>query len=152
MKVITKSNEQILPIELEPSFSFESTNYSAHLNLEIVPVLASIPCTKCGKSTRDIMQGSGIEIDDDDMNIDVLQLIHSNASNESRSALEPDYVFTIISVDSPDITDIDSMIKLDDHQKISKRVSKHISKKLLDEIVCDSCFFTTDHIDNILSA
>jgi len=127
--VIFKNNEQVFDMEVDAQFSFQRTNYGAHLNFQSMPVLASVPCGKCGKSTREIMRSNGIEIDGDDMKVNV----------------------AVISMDISNLINTDAMIEIEENQKIFKKINKHITEKMIGQLMCDGCCFTTEHIDNLLS-
>ena len=150
-KVLYKKNQQLISLELDVQFSLNNTNYSAHLKLEVVPVLASIQCENCAKSTRDILKSNGIEISTDDTSVDILGII-AEMENTGRSITDPDYVFTIILIN----LDESKAINVDDQTEIQSRkevqeIQTHLERKLSNVVVCDSCFFTTEHINNLLN-
>lgn len=152
-KALFKKDEQIIPIEMEVQFTFNHTNYRMQLALEIIATLASIPCGKCGKTSRDIIHEAGGEISDDDLEVDVLNIIHGLPEDENRSILEADYVFIIKSVDSPadKIENVDAMIGVQSSRE-ARELTAHVKKCLVNAIICDGCCFTSDYIETLINA
>lgn len=152
-RVLCKQNEQVFPFEKEVQFTFKHTNYRIQLEMEVTPTLASIPCGKCNKTSRDIIKAAGVDISNNDMAVDVLEIIHSLPGNEDRSILESDYVFVIsnVDVDQSKIENVDAMTGVQSARE-AKELTAHVKKCLLGEIMCDGCCFTTDHIENLLQA
>lgn len=150
-KVLYKPTEQTISTPVDVQFVRLSQNYGAKLELDVVAALASVPCEECGKTTRDILKEIGVNISNNDSEVDVLEIIAKLSIDETRSTLDPSYVFVI--TEASIIEDLRNTNKMDDIQlnsRLAKALDEYVKNVLVDHALCNGCCFTSGYINSRL--
>lgn len=152
-KVLYKQNEQTVPANFRAQFGFKGTNYRVEMELGLVAALASIPCQKCAKTTRDILKDLGVvNFSANDQEVDVLEIVSNLPDDRDRSVFDPGHVSVITQVFIQAIEDIDAMIEVPMGDELGKALEAHVEKILNGMIICDGCLFDAEnYVEKLLA-
>jgi hypothetical protein len=150
-KVLTRKQDQPTDVEPTVKFTFKGTNYTATLLLSITAALASLPCERCAKSTRDFMREIDVEMPSDDMQVDVGEILSALPPDVSRSAADPEYVCVISNAMTTAITDDDHGVEIPQTDSLTEEIEEHIANKLNRHVVCNCHCFEPGFLGSLLS-
>ncbi|EKD46703.1 MAG: hypothetical protein ACD_67C00107G0002 [uncultured bacterium] len=150
-EVLCRKNDHAVPAELSLNFRFNDSTYRVKIEAGMVPTLASVPCKKCARTTRDLLKNLGIRIPADDQKVDVLDLVSKIPRNRRGSALDPQHVSFIKHVFILEIEDICAMTEVPSNSPLFKEIEEHIKVALTGLVTCNGCA-DDDYLEDQLKA
>lgn len=137
--------------EIDLPYKHKGVLYKSLIFFKVEISSASTICPSCNSSTRDMMKSINISIDKNDEKVDVLKII-SSLKLTSRPLLDPNYVFNIKRAVTIRIINIDNNnIEIPIDSIIGREIYVKNAKILVDEIICDNCFFSTEHLQSLFN-
>lgn len=135
-----KQPKQLIPFKLSPEFGFMSRNYRATLEIEAEISDPTISCSCCRKTTKKLLAAHGVTIAVDCSDETIIRAAN-DLHVEGVEALESTVVYTIKKFYVSKLTDLTTMLDVNEKEGVMIAIAKLIRVILMNLEICDGCMF-----------